>query len=92
MPTKKETVPVLVTTQYRGVFFGYTDDETANPIILKNARCAIRWNTTGGFLELGELGPNSGSLIGNRAPQIILYGVTSVSHVTPKAVEKWEKA
>ena len=89
--SENNLLPVLVTTEHRGVFFGYTDDENANPIVLKRARCAIRWNTTGGFLELAESGPNDGSRIGSRAPKIILYSVTSVSHVAPPAVEKWEK-
>jgi len=83
---------VLVTTKYRGVFFGYTEDATGDTITLKNARCAIRWRTTGGFLELAENGPNSNSKIGSRAPSIELRGITSVADVSENAVKAWEEA
>ena len=83
---------VLVTTVHRGVFFGYTKDDSQKTIVLTGARCAIRWNTTGGFLELAEKGPNSGSKIGSLAPLITLHDVTSCTDVTPAAVEAWEKA
>lgn len=84
--------PVIVTTKHRGLFFGYTEDTGADPITLKNARCGIRWNTTGGFLELAEVGPNSGSRIGNRAPSIELRDITAVVELTEKAVKAWEDA
>jgi hypothetical protein len=82
---------VLVTTEYRGVFFGYVpkDSDTKEKTMeLKDARCAIRWSTTKGFLELAEDGPNSKSLIGAKA-DILLHGITSVSAVTKKAEKKW---
>lgn len=86
--------PVLVTTAHRGVFFGYLVEERdgGKTVILANARCAIKFNTTGGFLELAGSGPNSGSKIGERAPEIKLYDVTSISDCTEKAVAAWEAA
>lgn len=85
---------VLVTTEFRGVFFGYTKSGVApdNSIALINARCAIRWATTGGFLELSSKGPSRNSKIGSRTPKIILYKITSIADVTAEAVAQWEKA
>lgn len=83
---------VLVTTAHRGVFFGALKSREGNSVVLADARCAIYWNTTGGFLELAERGPNDGSRIGSTAPRIQLFDVTSISEVTPEAVEKWQAA
>lgn len=84
-----EMRPVLVTTVHRGVFFGFLESRDGNFVVLVNARCAIRWETTGGFLELADIGPNSRSKIGSPALRIELFDVTSISDVTPEAVEKW---
>jgi len=37
----KSSRPVLVTTEYRGVFFGYADDTTGDTIILTKARNCV---------------------------------------------------
>lgn len=84
--------PVLVTTAYSGVFFGFLESREGNSVVLTNARCAIHWRTTGGFLELAHLGPNKNSKIGSPAPRIELFDVTSIADVTPEAVEKWQQA
>ena len=72
---------VLVTTQHRGVFFGKLVEERdgGKTIELENARCAIRFGTTTGFLELSQTGPTSRSKIGAVAPRIRLHEVTSIS-------------
>ena len=82
---------VLVTTEYRGVFFGELTEQDGTTVTLKNARCAIYWNTTGGFIELADKGPNSGSRIGSVAPRLSLYQVTAVSDVTETAVKAWHE-
>lgn len=95
-PTRstKSTKPVLVTTAHRGVFFGFLEREEQNgeTVVLTDARCAIRWRTTGGFLELASKGPNVNSKIGDTAPRITLYKVTSLTECTPEAAEAWRKA
>ena len=80
---------VLVTTGYRGVFAGYLEKLDDRTITLTRARCAIHWNTNGGFLELAAIGPNSGSKIGTEAERIVLFGVTSIIDCSDAAVEKW---
>lgn len=87
MMTEKKFV--LVTTEYRGVFAGFLEDQDARTVILSRAKCAIRWNTEGGFLELAKKGPNDGSRVGSEADRITLYGVTGMADVTDEAREKW---
>jgi len=96
MATTKKTREVLVTTSHRGVFFGtltsQKDTSNGTTVVLKDARCALRWHTTGGFLELAEFGPNKNSKIGATAPTLELEKVTSIADVTPKAAKAWVAA
>jgi len=84
---------VLVTTAHRGVFAGELVllDEQASKVVLRNARCAIRWATSGGFLELAQDGPNGDSKIGSTAPHVVLYSITSVARCTEKARIAWQE-
>lgn len=93
MPSKKE-IAVLVTTAHRGVFFGYTADEVKNKTLkIRNARNCIYWSTdVKGFLGLAASGPSNSCKIGPKVLSLTLTDVTSVSEVTPEAIEKWEKS
>ena len=85
--------PVLVTTDNKGVFFGYADDTSGDPIVLRNARNCIYWHeSVGGFAGLAVAGPNSKCRIGAQVGEIELRGITSVSAVDAVAVLAWEKA
>ncbi|AWB79590.1 TPA: hypothetical protein UL939_000563 [Stenotrophomonas maltophilia] len=84
--------PVIVTTEHRGVFFGYADNTSGSEIKLDNARMAIAFGTTRGILELAETGPTSRSKISARAPSIDVRKVTAVIEVAPAAVKAWEAA
>lgn len=84
--------PVLVTTEFRGVFFGYAEATDGDVIQLKGARNAIYWpRTQGGFLGLAEKGPVDDARIGATA-DIELRKITSVSDVTPAAEKAWKDA
>lgn len=85
----KKSRPVIVCTEYRGVFFGYAEDTSEDVIELKSARMAIYWGTTKGVMELAEVGPNSKSRISSKA-DIELRKVTAVFEVTDKALKAWE--
>ena len=92
-PGQQLGAPVLVTTEARGVFFGYADDYSGDPITLKNARNCIYWHkSVGGFVGLAVTGPNSQCRIGAQVGAIELRGITSVSQVDAVAVLAWEKA
>lgn len=83
--------PVIVTTIYRGVFFGYTKNHMQTNVNLRRARMAIQWGTTQGLLELAETGPTSQSKIGAVA-DAYLHGVNAVFRVTPEAEQAWLEA
>ncbi|MEW5705096.1 MAG: hypothetical protein AB1781_11015 [Pseudomonadota bacterium] len=84
--------PVLVTTEYRGVFYGYAEDTTGDTIVIKNARNCIYWSAkTGGFMGLASRGPADGSRIGAKVHQIELRKVTAVVEMTAEAVAAWER-
>ena len=83
--------PVIVCTEYKGVFFGYAEDTEGDKINLKNARMAIYWATKRGAMELAEVGPNVNSRISARA-DIQVRKVTSVFEVTKAAAKAWEDA
>jgi hypothetical protein len=83
---------VLVTTEFRGVFFGYIEDDKKLPeqITLTNVRNCIYWSSdVGGFLGLAASGPSSGCKIGAEVPELTLWKITSVTPVTPEAEKKW---
>jgi len=85
--------PVLVTTEYRGVFFGYAADTSGDTITLTRARNCIYWPSgNGGFGGLASEGPATGARIGARVDKIELRKITAVAECTPAAVEKWEAA
>jgi hypothetical protein len=84
--------PVIICTARRFVAFGYAEDTSGNTVKLRNARCAIRWGTTGGILQLAETGPTTSSKIGARAPEIELREVTAVIEVSEVAAAAWEAA
>jgi len=80
--------PVLVTTEYRGVFFGYAEDTSGDTIKLKRARNCIYWPSGNrGFLGLASDGPATGARVGPAA-DIELRKV----EVTEAAVAAWESA
>ena len=84
--------PYLVTTDFRGVFFGYASDVSGDRIALKNARACIYWpSTVGGFMGLAADGPAKGSRIGATA-DIELRTITTVSPVSEDAAKRWVEA
>lgn len=94
VPTRN--VPVIVTTEYKGVFFGYVataDMENKALIRLDRAKCCIYWDRSiGGFLGLAAVGPNESCRIGNQAEHVVLHGITSVSLCSSEAESRWLKA
>jgi hypothetical protein len=82
--------PVLVTTEFRGVFFGFADDTSGENITLTQARNCIYWPMSqGGFAGLAAEGPVNGARIGSMVDKIDLRKVTSVIEVTNAAAERW---
>lgn len=83
---------VLVTTEFRGVFFGYVKDDKKLPaqITLTHARNCIYWSSdVGGFLGLASKGPTPSCKIGTIVPEVTLWKITSVTPVSDEAEKKW---
>lgn len=83
--------PVIVCTEFKGVFFGYSCNTDGDTISLRGARMAIYWGTSRGVLELAEIGPNQKSKISARA-DIEVRKITAVFEVTDQARQAWEGA
>lgn len=86
---------VLVTTEWRGVFFGWLVaakdyERKERRIVIERARNVIYWSGSRGFLGLASHGPESGCRIGTRADRIDLHGVTSVTDCTAAAVKAFD--
>ena len=95
MAKKELLVPVLVTTQHRGVFFGWAreDELQLRSLHLERCRCCISWSSDiGGFLGLASVGPSAKCRIGTQADKVLLHDITSVSVCSETAVEAWTKA
>ena len=83
---------VIVTTEYRGVFFGYATKTDGDIIHLKRARLCLYWSPdVKGFMGLAANGPSESCRIGPPA-HIELRKVTSVLELTPEAITRWEAA
>ena len=86
--------PVVVTTEHRGVFFGYFEDaQLPQSIKLSLARNCIHWSSdVGGFLGLASEGPSDTCSIGAQCESLTLFDITSVAECTREAAEKWRSA
>ena len=83
---------VVVTTQHRGVFFGYASDVDGATINLRDARNCVYWSSdVKGFMGLAATGPTKNCKIGPAA-NISLRDITSVMECTPDATAAWEQA
>lgn len=84
--------PVVVTTELRGVFFGYLDGEPSKEqVTLRRCRNCFFWGrTVKGFVGLSQSGPDKDSKVGPAADVAVLFGVTAVLACTREAVQAWE--
>ena len=90
--TDKTETAVVVTTEHRGVFFGYTKDVTKRPLTLERMRMCIYWSAdVKGVFGLCATGPNRTCKVGPAVPSSDLEKVTSVTTVTDEAAANWEK-
>lgn len=82
--------PVVITTEHRGVFFGYAEDTSGEQIRLTKSRLCLYWSAdVKGFMGLAATGPTRGCKVGPPA-DITLRNITAVLECTPAAVEAWE--
>lgn len=93
--TKTTGRAVVVTTEHKGVFFGYVKDESKAPdqITLTGVRNCVYWpESVRGFLGLAVSGPTKGSKVGPAAEASTLYKLTGVFDCSPTAATAWNAA
>ena len=90
--SKNRESAVVVTTEHRGVFFGYADKIDGEIIKLRAARNCVYWSAEiRGFMGLAATGPSKNCKVGPAA-DISLRKITSVMECTPEAAAAWESA
>lgn len=92
MPPRKKR-PVVVTTEHRGVFFGFLngDDPTETTLTISDAQMCVYWSRdVNGVVGLAVTGPTKGCRVTPAAPSITLQGVTSVMEATEDALKSWQ--
>jgi hypothetical protein len=82
---------VMVTTEFRGVFFGYLTEMPVNgSVTIKRARNCVYWSQdVRGFMGLASGGPTQNCKVGPAVSSITLNKVTSIAEVSPEAEKKW---
>lgn len=89
----KAQKPIIVTTEHRGVFFGYGVPSDADTIRIEDARMVVYWSAdVRSVVGLAANGPSAGCKIGPKAPAIILRKVTAVIECSDEAARKFEEA
>ena len=91
---KAKEQAVLVTTEFRGVFFGFMSGKVEDATVtLKQAQNCVYWSSdVRGFMGLAANGPTKNCKVGPAVPSITLNKVTAVVEVSPEAAEKWKSA
>ena len=87
----KKAIPLVVTTEHKGVFFGYGEPTTEKIIRLEKVRMCVYWAAdVKSVLGLAATGPSKSCKIGPAVPAVTLQGVTSIMEASKEATEKWE--
>lgn len=91
-PVISRTVPLVVTTEKKGVFFGYGKPTTNKEIVITKARMCVYWsNKVKGVVGLAATGPTSDCRITLAIPKMHIREVTAVMECSPEAAAAWEK-
>lgn len=93
MTSKNGSVPVVVTTSHKGVFFGYGKPSDAPSIRIERARMVVYWSAdVRSVVGLAATGPTNGCKVGPSAPAVTLRDVTAVIECSEEAAKKFEEA
>ena len=88
----KNLIPLLVTTEQKGVFFGYGKLTTNKTIRIEQAQMCVYWSAdVKGVVGLAANGPTKGCKIGPPAPAITLQNVTAIMELSESAAAKWKE-
>lgn len=87
-----EQQAVVVTTEHRGVFFGFlAGDRSGKTLSITDAQMCVYWSEdVQGVLGLASHGPDSRCKVSRPVTRITLQGVTAVMDAAPGAVTAWQ--
>lgn len=92
-PSKRaQLTPVLVTNIHRGVYFGWTTDKSARPIVLHRFRHCVYLEQTQGNYSAAVDGPGGRSKIGPECIEVEVGDVANVVVCTAEAAAKFSSA
>lgn len=92
MSKQAESVALVVTTEHRGVFFGYGKPTSDTTLRLTEARMCVYWSSDSrGVVGLAATGPTKNCKVTAAVPAITLQKVTSVMEVSKEAEAKWKQ-
>lgn len=87
-----KSIPVIVCTPTRDVWYGHTTDPDATPLVLTGARHCYYWGTQRGLGQLAESGPGPGHKIGAAVAEVRVRAVACVLACTDAARTALEAA
>lgn len=85
---------ILVTTEHKGVFFGYGDPvlNESRTVRIERARMCVYWESeVHGVLGLAASGPTKNCRITPEVPALTLQAVTAIAEVSTEAEKEWQK-
>lgn len=93
MSEDQEPRALVVTTEHRGVFFGYGVPTDGATIRIERVRMVVYWSAdVKGVVGLAATGPTMGCRVTESTDAITLRGVTSVMECSTLATKAWEAA
>jgi hypothetical protein len=85
-----KTIPLVITTAHKGVFFGYAKPTTNKTVRLEQAQMCVYWSAdVHGVVGLAAKGPSQSCKVGPAAPAITLHDVTSIMECSKEAEAAW---
>ena len=89
MPKQKKAL--VVTTEHKGVFFGYGTPTDKKVIKITKARMCVYWDSSlHGVMGLASQGPNEQCRISPAVPVLTVQDITGIMEVSKEAIKKWE--
>lgn len=84
--------PVLITTNNRGVYYGYLAENNAPDMVrLEKARVCVQWDAGHeGFLVMAVRGPKGVADVSPAVGSMEVYGVATIATCSPEAAEEWD--
>ena len=86
-----ENKPIVVTTEHKGVFFGYGTPTDEKTITITDARMCVYWDASvHGVVGLAGNGPSKNCKITPKVPSMTLQDVTCIMDCSEAAAKAWE--